>query len=41
MHLEGKVLSLRKQFRFCGSANEEFGNNKEETRKLVGEEFWV
>jgi uncharacterized protein YxjI len=41
MHLEGKVLSLRKQFSFYSSANEELGTIKKKLAKLVGEEFWV
>jgi uncharacterized protein YxjI len=41
MHLEGKILSLRKQFSFYSSANEELGTIKKKLAKLVGEEFWV
>jgi uncharacterized protein YxjI len=41
MHLQGKTLSLRKEFSFYGSAGEELGTIKRKMAKLVGEEFWV
>ena len=41
MHLQGKVFSLRHEFTFHGSANEELGTIKKKIAKLVGEEFWV
>ena len=39
--MEGKVLSLRKQFSFYSSTNEELGTIKKKLAKLIGEEFWV
>jgi uncharacterized protein YxjI len=41
MHLQGKTLSLRKEFSLYGSAGEELGTIKRKIAKLVGEEFWV
>ncbi len=41
MHLEGKVFSLRKEFSFFGSGNENVGTIKKKLAKFVGEEFWV
>jgi uncharacterized protein YxjI len=41
MHLQGKTLSLRKEFSLYGSAGEELGTIKKKIAKLVGEEFWV
>jgi uncharacterized protein YxjI len=41
MHLQGKVFSLRREFTFYGSANEELGTIKKKIAKLIGEEFWV
>jgi uncharacterized protein YxjI len=41
MRLEGKVLSLRNQFTFYGSAAGELGTIKKKIAKLIGEEYWV
>ncbi|MGA2681664.1 MAG: LURP-one-related family protein [Candidatus Bathyarchaeia archaeon] len=41
MHLQGKTLSLRKEFSLYGSSGEELGTIKRKIAKLVGEEFWV
>ena len=41
MHLQGKMLTIRSEFAFYGSANEELGIIKKKIAKLIGEEFWV
>ena len=41
MHLQGKTLSLHREFTFYGSAGDALGTIKRELAKLVGEEFWV
>ena len=41
MRLEGKVLSLRKQFTFYDTNGMELGTIRKKIVKLIGEEYWV
>ena len=41
MHLQGKVFTMRSEFTFYGSANEELETIKKKIAKLIGEEFWI
>jgi uncharacterized protein YxjI len=41
MHIECKILSLRKQFSFHDSGGKDLGIIKKRLIKLTGEEYWV
>ncbi|MGA2523382.1 MAG: LURP-one-related family protein [Candidatus Bathyarchaeia archaeon] len=41
MHIQGKTLSLRREFTFFDQTGEELGTIKKKIAKFVGEEFWV
>ncbi len=41
MSLEGKLISIRKQFNFYDAQGNALGSIKKKLMKLIGEEYWV
>ena len=41
MHIDGKILSLRHEFRMYDASGSELGSMKKKIAKLVGQEYWL